>query len=56
LVNRLVADGVVPGVYVAMEECGELNEQEPSVEELAATKQTATTPAGAQTASQRIEM
>ncbi|MFL5015410.1 MAG: anti-CBASS protein Acb1 family protein [Rhizobium sp.] len=36
LVNRLVEDGVLPGLDAAMEEYGKLSEQEPSEEELAA--------------------
>lgn len=36
LVNRLVEDGVLPGLDAAMEEYGKLSEQEPSDEELAA--------------------
>lgn len=36
LVNRLVEDGVLPGLDAAIEEYGKLSEQEPSEEELAA--------------------
>lgn len=36
LVNRLVEDGVLPGLDAAMEQYGSLSEQEPSEEELAA--------------------
>jgi phage-related protein (TIGR01555 family) len=36
LVNRLVEDGVLPGLDAAMEEYGKLSEQEPTEEELAA--------------------
>lgn len=36
LVNRLVEDGVLPGLDAAIEEHGKLSEQEPSDEELAA--------------------
>ncbi len=36
LVNRLVEDGVLPGLDAAMEEYGKLSEQEPTDEELAA--------------------
>lgn len=36
LVNRLVEDGVLPGLDAAIEEYGKLSEQEPSDEELAA--------------------
>ncbi|MGX5719914.1 anti-CBASS protein Acb1 family protein [Shinella zoogloeoides] len=36
LVNRLVEDGVLPGLDSAIEEYGKLSEQEPSEEELAA--------------------
>jgi phage-related protein (TIGR01555 family) len=36
LVNRLVEDGVLPGLDSAIEEYGKLSEQEPSQEELAA--------------------
>ncbi|MCR6502582.1 DUF1073 domain-containing protein [Shinella sp. CPCC 101442] len=37
LVNRLVEDGVLPGLDAAIEEYGKLSEQEPSDEELAAS-------------------
>jgi phage-related protein (TIGR01555 family) len=36
LVNRLVEDGVLPGLDTAIEEYGSLSEQEPSIEEQAA--------------------
>jgi phage-related protein (TIGR01555 family) len=46
LVNRLVEDGVLPGLDAAIEEYGKLSEQEPSEEELAAAAaaQAATAP------------
>ena len=54
LVNRLVEDGVLPGLDAAMEEYGKLSEQEPSEEELAAAAaQAVAKPAAPQTASQR---
>ncbi|MFP5078298.1 anti-CBASS protein Acb1 family protein [Rhizobium sp. YIM 134829] len=37
LVNRLSEDGVLPGIEDAVEEFGEIGEQEPSAEELAAS-------------------
>jgi len=43
LVNRLVEDGVLPGLDAAIEEYGKLSEQDPSDDELAAAAQAANT-------------
>ncbi|KQY20242.1 phage portal protein [Rhizobium sp. Root483D2] len=45
LVNRLVEDGVLPGLEEAVDEFGEIGEQEPSDEELAAAAANQNTPA-----------
>lgn len=52
LVNRIVEDGILPGLAEAVEEFGEIGEQEPSDEELAAAAaaQSATKPVAQPTA------
>ncbi|WP_426235847.1 anti-CBASS protein Acb1 family protein [Pararhizobium sp. DWP1-1-3] len=45
LVNRLVEDGVLPGLEDAVDEFGEIGEQEPSEEEIAASAAAAQKPA-----------